>query len=116
MKEIIDSIVKDTKNGKAVTIVSSSLLSAGGFHIFRSALNGLKAWEEYHRFGYLDATIYENTEHRLRLIVLPAHPGDDGYAPDKMELSKKYMQDMAHRCFDDSDRVYMLKVGVNIVG
>lgn len=116
MKEIIDSIVKDTKNGKAVTIVANSFVDGGAFHIFRSALMELKAWEEYHRLGYLDASIYENTEHRLRLIVLPAHPSDDGYTPDMAQPSKEYMQDMVLRYVDDSDKVYMLQVGVSVVG
>ena len=116
MKKTIESIVEDTKNGKAVTIVANSFVDVGAFHIFRSALMELKAWEEYHRLGYLDATIYENTEHRLRLIVLPARPGDDGYTPDMAQPSKEYMQGMVLRYVNDSDKVYMLQVGVNIVG
>ena len=46
MKKTIESIVEDTKNGKAVTIVANSFVDEGGFHIFRSALMELKAGEE----------------------------------------------------------------------
>lgn len=116
MKKTIDSIVEDTRNGKAVTIVANSFVDGGATHIFRSALMRLRAWEEYRRIGYVNATIYENEDHRLRLIVVPAQPGDDGYLPDMTQPSQEYMRDTALRYAEDSDKLYMLKVGVNIVG